>query len=88
MSAAGLASWAEVGLVVSFISFTAIVVYVFVVRSKASYEDERNLPLTDERGGCQVRSSGVAGNRDVKTSSTDQHGNCGTADLAPPETSP
>lgn len=48
MSAAGLSSWAEIGLVVSFITFAAIVVYVFVVRSRASYEDERNLPLEDD----------------------------------------
>jgi cbb3-type cytochrome oxidase subunit 3 len=48
MGAAGLASWAEVGLVVSFIVFTAIVAYVFVVRSRASYEDARRLPLDDD----------------------------------------
>jgi cbb3-type cytochrome oxidase subunit 3 len=47
MSAAGLGSWAEVGLVISFITFAAIVVYVFVIRSKASYDAERNLPLDD-----------------------------------------
>jgi cbb3-type cytochrome oxidase subunit 3 len=47
MSAAGLASWAEVGLVISFITFAAIVAYVFVVRSRASYEKVRHLPLED-----------------------------------------
>jgi cbb3-type cytochrome oxidase subunit 3 len=48
MSATGLGSWAEIGLVISFITFAAIVVYVFVVRSKASYDAERNLPLDDD----------------------------------------
>jgi cbb3-type cytochrome oxidase subunit 3 len=48
MSAAGLTSWAEIGLVISLITFAAIVVYVFIVRSKASYEEERNLPLQDD----------------------------------------
>jgi cbb3-type cytochrome oxidase subunit 3 len=48
MSAAGLTSWAEIGLVVSFVTFAAIVAYVFVIRSRASYEDARHLPLDDD----------------------------------------
>ncbi len=48
MSAAGLTSWAEVGLIISFLTFAAIVAYVFVVRSKTSYEEVRNLPLDDD----------------------------------------
>jgi len=48
MGAAGLASWAEVGLIISFLTFAAIVAYVFVVRSKTSYEDERNLPFNND----------------------------------------
>ncbi len=47
MSAAGLTSWAELGLIISFLTFAAIVAYVFIVRSKASYEEVRNLPLED-----------------------------------------
>ena len=45
MGAAGLASWAELGLVISFLTFAAIVVYVYVVRRRASYEEARQLPL-------------------------------------------
>lgn len=48
MSAAGLTSWAEIGLIISVATFAAIVAYVFIVRSRASYEDERNLPLDDD----------------------------------------
>jgi cbb3-type cytochrome oxidase subunit 3 len=48
MSAAGLTSWAEIGLIISFITFAAIVAYVFIVRSRASYEDARNLPFEDD----------------------------------------
>ena len=48
MSAAGLTSWAEIGLVISFFTFAVIVAYVFVVRSKASYEEDRNLPFDDD----------------------------------------
>jgi len=48
MGAAGFVSWAEVGLVICFLTFAAIVAYVFIVRSKASYEEVRNLPLDDE----------------------------------------
>ena len=48
MSAAGLTSWAEIGLIISFVTFAAIVAYVFVVRSRASYEDARHLPLDDD----------------------------------------
>jgi cbb3-type cytochrome oxidase subunit 3 len=48
MSAAGLASWAEIALILSLITFGAIVAYVFVIRSKASYEDARRLPLEDD----------------------------------------
>ncbi len=48
MGAAGLTSWAEIGLVISFVTFAAIVAYVFIVRSKASYEEDRNLPFDDD----------------------------------------
>ena len=47
MSAAGLSSWTEVALVLCFIAFTAIVVWVFVIRSKPSYDHVRNLPLEE-----------------------------------------
>ena len=48
MSAAGLSSWAEAGLVISFVVFIGIAIWVFVVRSKASYESARHLPLEDD----------------------------------------
>ncbi|HSL16661.1 MAG TPA: cbb3-type cytochrome c oxidase subunit 3 [Methylomirabilota bacterium] len=48
MGAAGLVSWAEAGLIISVVVFAAIVIWVFVVRSKASYEDARHLPLEDD----------------------------------------
>ena len=48
MGAAGLTSWAEVGLIISFLTFAAIVAYVFIVRSRASYEEDRNLPFNDD----------------------------------------
>jgi len=85
MGAAGLTSWAEVGLIVSFLTFAAIVAYVFIVRSKASYEEVRQLPL--EEGGCQVRSSEVARSCETTGTPLGSKGNCGTADLAPPEVS-
>lgn len=46
MGAAGLTSWAEVGLVISLVTFTGIVVWVFV-RKKSSWEHLRRLPLDD-----------------------------------------
>jgi len=48
MSAAGLSSWAVVALILCFISFSAIVVWVFVIRKKPSYEHLRELPLEDD----------------------------------------
>ncbi|MGD8439848.1 MAG: cbb3-type cytochrome c oxidase subunit 3 [Holophagae bacterium] len=59
MSAAGLTSWAEVGLVISFVTFAAIIVYVFVIRSRASYEEERNIPL--DNGDVTRRPKGDGG---------------------------
>ena len=47
MSAAGLSSWTELALVLCFITFAAIVVWVFFVRTKPSYDHLRNLPLED-----------------------------------------
>ncbi len=44
MSAAGLTSWAEVGLVISFLTFVAIVIYVFW-RKRSRWEHVRHLPL-------------------------------------------
>jgi cbb3-type cytochrome oxidase subunit 3 len=55
MSAAGLGSWAEIGLVISFVTFVAIVVWV-LFRRKGRWEHDRRLPLdddthTDDAGG-------------------------------------
>ena len=47
MSAAGLSSWTELALVLCFITFAAIVVWVFFVRTRPSYDHLRNLPLED-----------------------------------------
>jgi cbb3-type cytochrome oxidase subunit 3 len=47
MSAAGLTSWTELALILCLITFTAIVIWVFLVRSKPSYDRLRNLPLED-----------------------------------------
>ena len=47
MSAAGLSSWTELALVLCFITFSAIVLWVFVIRRKPSYEHARHLPLED-----------------------------------------
>jgi len=51
MSAAGLSSWTEVALILCFISFAAIVLWVFVMRSKRSYDHARNLPLEEASAG-------------------------------------
>ena len=51
MSAAGLTSWTEVALVLCFVTFAAIVLWVFVVRSKLSYDHMRNLPLDENSAG-------------------------------------
>jgi cbb3-type cytochrome oxidase subunit 3 len=56
MSAAGLSSWAELGLILCFITFAAIVFWVFVIRRRRSYEHARGLPLDngaspDDHGG-------------------------------------
>lgn len=48
MSAAGLSSWTELALILCFITFTAIVAWVFLVRSRPSYDHLRNLPLDDD----------------------------------------
>jgi cbb3-type cytochrome oxidase subunit 3 len=58
MGAAGLTSWAEFGLVISFLTFAAIVAYVFVIRSRASYEDARHLPLDDDDAKLQPSDGG------------------------------
>jgi len=51
MSAAGLTSWAEIGLILCFATFMMIVLWVFGVRRKASYEHLSELPLEDDRAG-------------------------------------
>jgi hypothetical protein len=49
MSAAGLESWAELGLVISFLSFTAIAAYV-LIRRRATWDRARYLPLDNDGG--------------------------------------
>jgi hypothetical protein len=55
MSAAGLSSWAEIGLILSVVTFSAIVIWVFVVRRKPSYEHLRELPLEDDNPSDSTR---------------------------------
>ena len=52
MSAAGLSSWTEIALILCFITFPAIVLWVFVVRRKPTYEHARHLPLEDNGNGA------------------------------------
>jgi cbb3-type cytochrome oxidase subunit 3 len=47
MSAAGLSSWTEVALILCMITFASIVIWVFFIRSKPSYDEVRELPLED-----------------------------------------
>lgn len=47
MSAAGLSSWAEAGLVISVITFVAIVAWVFL-RRRSRWEHIKRLPLDDD----------------------------------------
>jgi hypothetical protein len=51
MSAAGLSSWTEIALILCFITFSVIVLWVFVVRRKPSYEHLRHLPLEENGDG-------------------------------------
>jgi cbb3-type cytochrome oxidase subunit 3 len=51
MSAAGLSSWTEIALILCFITFTAIVLWVFLIRRKPAYEHARRLPLEDNGNG-------------------------------------
>ena len=43
----GLHSWSELGLVVSFITFIALLIWLFVVRRGTAFERESRLPLQD-----------------------------------------
>lgn len=47
MSAAGLQAWAEIGLVVSFATFIALIIWLFVIRRGPVFERESQLPLHD-----------------------------------------
>ena len=58
MSAAGLTSWAEIGLILCFATFMVIVLWVFVVRRKASYEHLSELPLEDNTPGHTAAKGG------------------------------
>jgi cbb3-type cytochrome oxidase subunit 3 len=62
MSAAGLSSWTEFALILCFITFAAIFLWVFVVRSKLSYDHLRNLPLEENNAG-NVRPAVTGGKR-------------------------
>jgi len=62
MSAAGLSSWTELALILCFITFAAIVLWVFVVRSKPSYDHLRNLPL-EENNAASSRAAVTGGKR-------------------------
>jgi hypothetical protein len=54
MGAAGLTSWAEVGLIISFVTFMAIAVWVAFRRS-STWDRARFLPLDDDAEGGDAR---------------------------------
>jgi cbb3-type cytochrome oxidase subunit 3 len=58
MSAAGLTSWAEIGLILCFVTFMVIVLWVFGVRRKASYEHLSELPLEDDSAAHTAEKGG------------------------------
>jgi cbb3-type cytochrome oxidase subunit 3 len=62
MSAAGLSSWTELALILCLVAFAAIVVWVFFIRNRPSYDHLRNLPLEGDNG-AQARSSARGGNK-------------------------
>lgn len=49
VAGAGLHSWSELGLIVSFITFVALLVWLFVFRRGPVFERESHLPLEDDR---------------------------------------
>lgn len=49
VAGAGLHSWSELGLIVSFITFVALLIWLFVIRRGPVFEEESQLPLQDDR---------------------------------------
>lgn len=49
VSGAGLHSWSELGLIVSFITFVALLIWLFVICRGPVFEKESHLPLEDDR---------------------------------------
>lgn len=48
MSGAGLAAYAEIGLIIFLVTFVAIGIWVFSRRNNDEWEAARSLPLADE----------------------------------------
>lgn len=48
MGRAGLASWAEVGLLLFVAAFIGIVIYTFLRRNQATFERARHMPLDED----------------------------------------
>ncbi len=48
VSGAGLHSWSEMGLIVCFITFVALLIWLFVIRRGPTFEEESRLPLDDD----------------------------------------
>lgn len=44
----GLHSWTELGLIVSFVTFLAVLIWLFVIRRGPSFEHESLLPLEND----------------------------------------
>lgn len=59
VSGAGLHSWSEMGLIVSFITFVAILIWLFVIRRGPVFEQESHLPLEDDPVAVAPRSLGT-----------------------------
>jgi cbb3-type cytochrome oxidase subunit 3 len=58
MSGAGLAGYAEVGLVLFLLSFLAIAIWLFAKRNDADWEAMRHLPLLEDGTRVSPASTG------------------------------
>ncbi len=57
VSGAGLHSWSELGLIVSFITFVALLIWLFVIRRGPTFEEESRLPLDDDLVASPTKSN-------------------------------
>lgn len=72
VSGSGFHQWSEIGLIISFSAFIALLIWLFVIRKGRSFEHESRLPLEDTPARPTSDPAGSAASKPTTTEEVEE----------------